>query len=1084
MTGLLQKFLITGFMLIFIAGVSISTTYAQERTRITGTVTDAADGFALAGVNVQILDTDIGTITNVEGWYEIFATPEDVLVFSYVGMIRQQVRVGNQTIIDVELVQDVIMGQELVVTAFGLERETKALGYSISVVRSEDIAQTGETNPISSLAGKVAGLDITETTAGPSGSRRVVIRGINQILGDNQPLYVIDGVPVENSSLGQASQWGGFDLGDGTLDLNPDDIESISVLKGASAAALYGSRALNGVILVTTKTGSRQSGIGIEVNSSNTIDRISTRLDNVQKIYGQGSNGTFPEEGQITRNITSAWGPRLGSDNLILQADGTQRPYTRISNNVSDFFRLGITRHNTVTLSTGTEASTLRFSYSNVNNSDIIPQSGLNRNMFTLRGTTRATDFLSFDSRISYSSEEVKNRPALADEVNNIGNGLVGLVPNFDQEWLKAYKDENGNYIDYTGNPFRANPYWTLNETLNESQRDRITGFLSANVEIAEPLLLRLRAGVDQYSYLFTNFFNFGTPTRDGGQLVERNFNVMETNFEAFLMYATRLSRDIDLTATAGTSRMNNNLKISDILGTEIIAPGLVSLTNFQNLAVTPQEYRKEIQSVIGFAQMGFRDYLYLEMTARNDWSSTLPTENNSFFYPSVSVSFIPTDAFDLGIPALSFAKLRASWAQVGGDTDPYMLNLTYSMSGRSHMGMPLGGITGSVMPNPNLKPETSESYELGTDIRMFEGRATLDFAFFNTMTKDQILQVQIPEASGFERAIINSGDMKNRGIEFMVTGVPVVNNNLRWEISANYTKIWNTVERLSDQVDAITIADARWSGVSIIAQEGKEFGIIMGRAFQRDDQGRIIHGADGLPLSTDEPVALGNILPDFSAGIMNTVSYRNFSVKAAIDFRIGGDIYSITNRQLYLSGMHGETKGSRDGFNFWAQTNQAAQQAWVDAGNDPNAFVGIPYDDNFRNQYQDQYEFFVGKGVKQVGVDSNGNPIYEINDVLVNPATYWNRAANDIPELNVYDASFIKLRDVSIGYTIPRRLLANLPVTSATFSVVGRNLYTFHKNVPNIDPESTYNNSNGQGLEYGSLPTRRHFGFNLNFKF
>lgn len=1062
----------------------VADSIAQERRRITGTVVDASTRAPMVGVTVQVLGTTIGTSTNLDGFYSIMASSDEVLLFTFVGMVPQEILVGSRNVIDVELSSDVIMGQELVVTAFGIQREIKALGYSITEVRSSEIAQTGEINPISSLAGKVAGLDITETTAGPSGSRRVVIRGVNQILGDNQPLYVIDGVPVENSSLGQADQWGGFDLGDGTLDLNPDDIESISVLKGASAAALYGSRALNGVILITTKRGTRQQGLGLEVNSATTIDRISTRLDDVQSIYGQGSNGTFPQEGQISRNITSAWGPRLGSPGTILQADGTVRGFDRISNNVSDFFRMGITRHNTITLTTGTEASALRFSYSNINNTDIIPNSGLNRNIFTLRGSTQTTDYLSFDSRISYSSEEVKNRPAMADDVNNLGNGLVGIVPNFDQAWLKTYKDENGNYIDYTGNQFRANPYWTINETLNESRRDRITGFLSANIQLGDPLMVRLRGGLDQYSYNFINFYNQGTPTRSGGQLVEQNFNVLEVNFEALLMYSASLSADFDLTATAGASRMNNTVKISDIMGTEIIAPGMVSLTNFQNLAVTPQEYRKEIQSVLGFVHLGFRNYAFLELTARNDWSSTLPLDNNSFFYPSASLSFIPTDAFGLDIPGLSFAKFRASWAQVGGDTDPYMLNLTYSMSGRTHMGMPLGGITGTLMPNQNLKPETANSYELGTDIRFFDGRATLDFAYFNTTTKDQILQVQIPEASGFERAIINSGDMNNRGVELLITGIPYNSGNWRWEISGNYTKIWNTVNKLSDQVDAITIADARWSGVSIIAQEGRPYGTIMGRGYKRTPDGRIIHGADGLPMATDEPIELGNILPDFTAGITNTLTRGNFHVRAALDFRFGGDIYSITNRQLYLSGMHGATAAGRDGYNFWAQTNQQALQAWVAAGNDPSTFVGIPYDNNFRNQYSSQYDFFVGDGVKVVGADANGNPIYEENDILVNPATYWNRAANDIPETNVYDGSYIKLRDVSIGYNIPRRYLNRLSINSATISVVGRNLWVLHKNVPNIDPESTYNNSNGQGLEYGSLPTRRHFGINLNLKF
>ncbi len=1047
---------------------------AQDRT-ITGTVTDESDGSPIPGVTVLIQGTERGTVTDLQGRFQITAQPNDVLVFSFVGMVTREVSVGDQTTMDVPLIADIIFGDEVLVTAFGLQREARALGYSITEVRAADFAQTGETNPISSLQGKVAGVDIVETTAGPSGSRRVVIRGINEIIGNNQPLYIVDGVPVENTSPGQADQWGGFDLGDGTLDLNPDDIESISVLKGASASALYGSRALNGVILITTKQGVRQPGLGVEINSSTTADRITTRLDEYQNIYGQGSNGLTPLSTQMANNITSAWGPRMSSyaDSTITQADGTVRPYNRVSDNIQDFFRMGVTRHNTVTISTGTTTSSLRFSYSNVNLSDIVPQSGINRNVFTLRGTTSPMDFLDFDARITYSDEEVTNRPAMADELNNIGNGLLGLAPNFDQEWLKTYKDENGNYINYTGNPYRANPYWTLNETRNESQRNRITGFASATIRMAEPLQLRLRAGLDTYSFRFTNFLNRGTPTQPGGLLTERNHDVQETNLEALLMYTTSISRDFDVTASVGGNLMNNDVTIQETRATEIIAADMISLTNFQNLAVFPQEYNKEIQSVFGFVNIGFRDLIYVDLTARNDWSSTLPLDNNSFFYPSVSTSFIISDALGLDYDWLNIWKLRGSWAQVGSDTDPYMLSLTYSMDGRSHQGYSLGGITGDLLPNPLLKPQTSTSWEFGTDVRLFNGRAALDFAYFHTATDDQILQVQIPEASGYNRAIINSGDLENRGVELLVTGRPVSSGDFRWEISANYTKIWNTVNRLSDDVDAITIADARWSGVSVIAREGEAYGQISGRGFTRDPQGRIVHGLDGMPIPTEEPMNLGGILPDFNAGVINTFFWRGFTLRTALDFRIGGNIYSVTNRQLYLGGTHSGTIEGRDAFNDWALRNYRNQQAWVDAGNEPGDYEPLPIDGGY-----------IGQGVKLVGEDADGNPIYEENDIIVNPQTYWNFTGTNIPELNVYDASYIKLRDISIGYTVPQRFLANYPVQSATISIVGRNLITLYKDVPNIDPESAYNNSNGQGLEYGSLPTRRHFGLNVNFKF
>lgn len=1044
----------------------------QERL-VTGTVISVADGTLLPGVTVMVKGTTRGVITDVQGRYQIAASPGETLVFSFIGMVTREVALDERILVNIELEPDIEVLDEIVVTALGITREAKALGFSVTEVSSSQIAQTGEVNPISSLAGKVAGLDITQTTAGPSGSRRVVIRGINEIMGNNQPLYVIDGVPVDNSSLGQATEWGGFDMGDGTSDLNPEDIESISVLKGAAAAALYGSRAMNGVILITTKRGDRgRPGLGIELNSSTTWDVVSTRLDEYQNLFGQGSNGLLPLAGQMANNITSAWGPRLNPDSTILQRDGVRRPFTLVENNIKDFFNVGTTMHNTLSLTQVTENSSLRFSFGNVNNSDIIPGSGLVRNNLTLRGTTNVANIIEFDSRIAFSTENVDNRPALTDDVNNIGNGLVGLVPNFNQAWLQTYADDLGNYIDYTGNPYRANPYWTINQTSNESTRNRLTGFVAATINFHPMLRLRLRSGLDQFSFDFFNFYNRNTPTRQGGLLAQNKFDVMEMNNEALLIFENNFGGIFDVTASFGGNMMRSQTDILSATGTEINAPGVISMLNFQNVTTTPSLFRKKINSLYGFLQLGYRGFLFLDITGRNDWSSTLPIANNSYFYPSVSGSFVATEAFDFNLPWLTFAKLRASWAQVGSDTDPYKLDLTYSLAGRTHLGLPLGGISGTLLSNPNLMPQTATSYEFGADLRFFNNRVGLDITYFNQLTTDQIIEVQVPEASGFDRAILNSGDMRNSGIEIMFRARPI-DRAVRWDVSFNYARTSNVVEKLAEQVDALTIADARWAGVRVIAREGSEFGIISGRGFQRDPNGNIIHGANGFPLFTAEPIDLGSILPDWIGGVHNTISYRGAFIRTSIDIRMGGNIYSLTNRAMMVGGTHSATLPGRDAFNDWANRNQAAYLAFIRGGGLPAAWVPLPLDGGF-----------VGVGVVQTGVDPNGNPIFAPNTRIVNPQEYWNRAVSDVGEMNVYDASFIKLRDISIGYTIPRRLLGNLPVQSVTISAVGRNLFVLYKNVPNIDPESTYNNSNGQGLEYGSLPTRRHFGFNLNVKF
>lgn len=1047
---------------------------AQGQQRlITGTVTDFQENLTLPGVSVVVKDTGRGTITNAQGQYEIMASPGEVLVFSFVGMITEEIMIEERDILNVVLIQDIAFLDEVVVTALGISREAKALGYSVTTVSGDQISQTGEVNPISSLAGKVAGLDITETTAGPSGSRRVVIRGISEIMGNNQPLYVIDGVPVENTSLGQATEWGGFDLGDGTADLNPEDIESISVLKGPSASALYGSRALNGVILITTKSGSTaRPGMGIEFTSTTTFDVVSTKLNEYQTTYGQGSNGLLPRSGQMANNVTSAWGPRLNPDSLILQRDGELRPYTLVKDNIQGFFDVGTTTQNTISITQNAENASMRFSYGNVYNNDIVPGSGLVRNNFSLRGTSSIADFIQLDSRVAYTTERVNNRPAMADAVNNIGNGLVGLAPNVDQAWLQTYADEEGNYIDYTGNQYRANPYWTLNRTRNRSSRDRITGFISANINLFKGLNLRVRSGIDQYNFEIYNFYDLHTPTRTGGQLAENSYRVREMNHEALLIYDTNLSDDLTFSASFGGNIMQSKTEITDILSTEINAPGKISMINFQNSSTTPSLYRKEIHSLYGYLQWGYRSFLFLDVTGRNDWSSTLPMDNNSFFYPSVSASVVPTEVIDFNLPWLTFAKLRGSWAQVGGDTDPYKLHLTYSMYGRSHLGYPLGSITGNLLPNMNLLPQTATSYELGTDLRFFNNRMALDFTYFNQSTTDQILQVQTPEVMGFQNAIINSGDIRNTGVELLLSGRPVQTSDFSWDVSVNFSKINNEVIKLADDYDVITIADARWAGVRIVAREGSEFGIIQGRGFKRDPHGNIIH-ENGLPTFTDEPVELGSILPDWTGGIHNTFSYKGITVRASIDFRIGGDIYSITNRQMYLGGTHAKTEAGREAFNDWAYRNEMQRIDWIEGGNAADDYEQLPMDGGF-----------IGKGVMIVGYDENDNPIYEENDVFVNPQQYWQHYATDVGEGNIYDASYIKLRDLSIGYTLPRRLLGNLPVESITVSAVGRNLFILHKNVPNIDPESSYNNSNGQGLEYGSLPTRRHYGFNLNVKF
>lgn len=1045
-----------------------------QDNKVTGTVQSADDNSPLIGVTI-LGNSGSGTVSDIDGNFSIIALPEETLQFSYIGYESQSVVVGNRTTIDMVLSPDLQQLQEIVVTALGIEREKKALGYSITEVGSENISRNGEINAINSLAGKVAGINISTTTAGPSGSSRVIIRGISEIDGSNQPLYVIDGVPVDNGTLGQATQNGGFDLGDGLSDINPDDIESISVLKGASAAALYGSRALNGVILVTTKKGSKGGkGWSVDFNSTVTLDKISTKLDERQQIYGQGSNGALPESIDRARNITSSWGAPLDPSLTITQVDGTDRPYGLVDNNIQDLFDTGVTYNHTLALSGGSEDANVRLSFTDIDNSDILPNSSLDRQNATLRAYSKLGKYVEVDGKLSYITETVNNRPALTDEVTNIGNGIIGLAPNFDQAWLQTYKNEDGSYLDYTGNIYRANPYWTINETSNSSKKDRLLGFGSVKVNFTNWLSLKVRSGVDYFTFQHHEFYNQSTPTKDGGQMVDLTTTLKETNND-FLLTANRdLSEDFGMSLSAGGNLMHSTSDSKRIDGSEIIIAGVDGLNNFQNIVVTPGGAEKKVNSVYGFANFSFKEFLYLDITGRNDWFSTLPAKNRSQFYPSVSTSFILSDAVDLGLNALSFFKIRASYAEVGGDADPYQLTNTYSLTGLSHLGIPLAEISGNQISNPDLRPERTKSIELGTDIRFFEGRIGLDFAYYTQTTDDLIFNAPVGETTGYRSAIVNSGQLKNTGVELLLTTTPLkFSNGLQWDLSLNFAKNKTTVESLHPDIPVITIADARWAGVKIIAEEGSEFGLITGRGFLRDDNGEIVHGADGMPRLTEDPIELGSTLPDWTAGAISTISFKGLSLKAAFDVRMGGDIFAVTNMTMYGSGAHPETLEGREGWNDYAQRNRDALDAWEAGGNDPADFVNLPIDGGY-----------IGHGVKETDDSTEEDPQYEANDQLVNPADYWNFVSSNVPEKFVYDASYIKLRDLSLAYSLPRAILDKTPFTNVRLAVVGRNLWTIYKNVPNIDPESTYNNGNGQGLEYGSLPTRRHFGFSLNVSF
>ena len=1032
-----------------------------QRIVISGIVTGETDQIPISGVTVIEKGTNNVVITDINGKYTIeVGSTNSTIVFSFFGFIPQEMQVGSGKIINVALKEEVIGIKEITITALGIKRQTAALGYSITEVKGSDLAVAKETNVINSLSGRIAGVDISSSIAGPSGSSRVVIRGNSQLTGDNQPLYVIDGVPMDNTQLGSASQWGGYDMGDGLSSVNADDVASISVLKGPSASALYGSRASNGVILITTKSGQKQTGLGIEFSSSVNIVSLLSKFDDYQTVYGQGRNGLLPVDVGSTQ---SAWGPKLDPTIQIKIYNGQTKPYGVVKNNILSFFRQGVTTDNSLSFSTGNENANVRMSYSNLTNRDIVPNSNMNRNTFMLKASGKLGNIITLDAKVNYINEVVNNRPALSDNPNNVGLSLIGIPANFDQHWLnEGYKDVYGNYVDWNQNVYRINPYWSINEITNKSTKDRFMGYTQANFDFTKWLSLQFRTGLDFYTFSFTDFEPVSTPTRESGYISESTQKVQENNTEVLLKFNNKFfNENLSISAYIGGNLMHYQSEKFQNDGIGLVIPGVKSVVNFSNKSVYWYPATKQINSLYGAVQSGYKDILFLDFTVRNDISSTLSTSNNSYIYPSVSSSLVFTNLLNVNRNILSFGKIRAAWAEVGGDTKPYQLDLTYGILGYSYNNIPLGQISNNFIPNRNLKPTRTYSTEFGTNVKFFNNRIGVDITYYSTQTRDQIVNMPISDISGYNFATINVGEITNNGIELSLNTTPVKLSNFSWDFDINYARNRNKVVKLRENIPTYTLSDARWAGATISAKEGEAFGVIMGRPLKKTDKGEVIYNADGYPEIGENPVVLGNGTYKWTGGLINTFTYKGISFRSLFDIKWGAKIFSMSDMFYHMNGISKETLEGRDSWYTSEEQRIAAGQTlgnWTHKGG------------------------FVGKGVVNTGTADN--PIYVTNTTNVDPQLYWNYFYDKSPEPFIKDASFIKLREVSLSYNLNSKFLNKTPLKSITISIIGRNLLTLHSSVKNIDPESNYNNGNGQGFEYGSLPSRRNYGFNLNIKF
>ena len=993
--------------------------YAQEKA-VSGKITDE-NGQGLPGASVIEKGTNNGIISDREGNYKLSVKESATLAISFIGYETQEVLVGGQSIINVQMVLDVEQLEEIVVTAFGIEREKKSLGYAVTEVQGEPTAR--ESSFITNLSGKVAGVQINKGGSGIGSPSRVVIRGNSSVSGSNQPLYVIDGIPLDNTNYGTPGEFNGYDSGDGLINLNPDDIESISVLKGPNAGALYGSRAANGVILITTKSAKPGKDFGVTLNFNAAYESPTVPI-NRQSEYGQGA------EGAANASQDVSWGAKLSA---------------APNDVVDDFLNTGQLLNTSVSIVNGTERSQTRISYANTNNQGLIPNSELIRNSFSIKNTTKLGEKLKFNGKLNYVNQELNNRPQSGETDNSWASALktpVGIGTAQLKDFFK-FDDDGNEYQNLPGNnPLAGNPYWFANRVSREENRDRIIALASIDYQITKNLSLLLRSGLDTYRDNVTNSFSAGSKSASDQAVFDRgDALVREFNNDFLLRYDGNLD-DFQYSVSFGGSIRTNLFNLQATRAANLEIPNFFVGNNSKNLTSSGGFSRKEVQSLYGLAQLGYKGYLFLDITGRNDWSSTLPEANNSFFYPSISASAVISDMFQTRPEFLTFAKVRASYAQVGSDIPPFLNVQTYGTVAA------IGGVglkNQDILANSDFKPESVTSFEIGIDLRLFSDRIGFDFTYYKSNSTNQYLLIPQRASSGFAQRGINSGNIENTGLEFLLRGTPIKSNNLTWDISFTLSQNKNKVIELSEESDIQFLSTNR--AAQIIAKKGGSLGDVYVTGYQRNDKGQVIVDDKGLPSKTSGfDILAGNIAPDWLGGISNTLTFGNFDFNFLIDFRLGGVVVSHTQAVLAGRGLSEQTVADRDGFIF-------------------------------------------------DGVNADGTP----NNVPITAEQFWKKVggrAAPYGEVFTYDADNVRLRQVGLGYTLPSKLFDNSPIQNIKVSLYGRNLLFLFKDAP-FDPEVALSSTSdggarnrganlfaGQGVDFFSQPATRSFGFNVKVEF
>lgn len=1046
--------------------------FARSQTNFSGTVLDENE-VPLPGASIVIKGSATGVATDFDGSFEI-ELPEgnEILVVTYIGYVSREYDISGQTSATIQLQPDAQNLDEVVVTALGIKREKKSLGYASQELNTDEVTSAREPNLLNGISGKVAGLQITNSTSGLGGSARVSIRGDASLnINGNSPLFIVDGTPISNEIVGSSGAGTqDVDYGNGASEINPQDIESINVLKGPAAAALYGSRAANGAIIITTKKGSNKNGrLGISINSGVTLENVLV-LPDWQNQYGQGNNQQFAfvdgAGGGIADGVDESWGPRLDTGLLIPQfdsprADGTRggdiavsdapitpTPWTSNPNNIKDFFETGFTKTNSISISKAGDLGNIRFSYQNLDQEGIVPNTDLKRNSFNISTALNLTDKVTVNANVNYIKTDSGNRPSLSYGTESLmylwiwyGRQInTNSLRNYWQPGLEGRQQFNYNYN------YHDNPYFNVYENTNSQDKDRIFGNVSVNYKFHKDWNLLLRTGRDFYSELRAKKRAFSTQRFPLGYYREDDIFFEESNSDFLLSYDKTVKEKFNINLSVGANQLRRKQDYNQTVAPQLINPGIYSFNNTRRpLETSINNSEKRINSLYGYARFAYDELVYLDLTGRNDWSSTLPTDNNSYFYPSATLSVIVSDMFDKP-DWLSFAKFRAAYAEVGNDTDPYRLASFFTNEAPFRDNPVLTEST--QIPNAGLKPEITSSYEFGLDLRFFQSRLNLDVTYYDGRTKNQIIPISTDIASGYTSKLINAGEVRNHGLEAIVNLIPVRNDNFTWNSTFNFSRNRSEVTDLGGVDYTLTSTNDAF----IQAREGGSISAIYGRGFQRvadpnsEFFGQFIIDENGIPLRTDDLVYQGDYAPDYTLGWLNSFKFKSFDLGFLLDTRQGGIVVSRTKTIGSTSGQLKETLVGRE--------------------------TGI-----------------VAVGAVDI-TPADANPdaqrIYQANTVNVDARTYNNRYyERDNVEAAKYDATYTKLREVTLGYSLPKKYVDKLPISSARLSLTGRNLVLWTDN-PHFDPE-TVSVSGGTlqpGIENMSFPSSRSYTFNLQIDF